>query len=127
MPSLRSSAQPIKSRALLLALAFAALASAAENWPQFRGPGGRGVSAVAAPTAWRVEPREHVRWVAEIPGLAHASPIIWGDQIFLTTVDRPGPRPTVKTGVYGSGDSDLERVAHEWRRSEEHTSELQSH
>ncbi len=88
---------------------------AAENWPQFRGPGGRGVAERSAPTTWDVATGENVRWSTEIPGLAHASPIVWGPHVFLTTADRPGPRPTVKVGVYGSGDSEKEKDPHQWR------------
>jgi outer membrane protein assembly factor BamB len=101
--------------ALSLILGAGSTAAAADHWPQFRGPGGRGVHAAAAPTRWQLSSRENIRWIAEIPGLAHASPITWGKQIFVTTVERPGPQPTVKTGVYGSGDSHREKETHEWR------------
>ncbi|MBI5770524.1 MAG: PQQ-binding-like beta-propeller repeat protein [Verrucomicrobia bacterium] len=90
-------------------------ANAADHWPQFRGPGGRGLAAEAVPTTWQIASGENLRWSTEIPGLAHASPIVWGPHLFLTTVDRPGPRPTIKTGVYGSGDSHKEKEPHQWR------------
>ena len=56
--------------------------AAAENWPQWRGPGGQGVSArAAAPDrlAARAQPRLEG---AGAPG--HSSPVVWGDRIFLT-------------------------------------------
>ncbi|MBI5768476.1 MAG: PQQ-binding-like beta-propeller repeat protein [Verrucomicrobia bacterium] len=40
---------------------------------------------------------------------------MWGAQVYLATVDRPGPRPTVKLGVYGAGDSEKEKEPHQWR------------
>lgn len=88
---------------------------AAENWPQFRGPSGRGVSETTPPTTWNVATGENIRWSTEIPGLGHASPIVWGDRIFLATADRPGPRPKIKTGLYGAGDSYAENEPHQWR------------
>ncbi len=100
----------------LLAIAAALpSSSAAENWPQFRGAGGAGLSKVAAPTTWNVESRENIRWSVEIPGLGHASPIVWGPHVFLATADRPGPRPKIKTGVYGAGESFSENEPHQWR------------
>ena len=42
-------------------------AKAAENWPQFRGPTGDGISdAKGLPTTW--SPTEHVKWKADIHG-----------------------------------------------------------
>ncbi len=90
-------------------------AVAAENWPQFHGLGGRGVSASPAPTTWKVESRENIRWISAIPGLGHSSPIIWGRHLYLTTADRPGPPAKIKTGLYGSGDSYQEKTPHQWR------------
>jgi len=59
-------------------------ASAADNWPQFRGPGGLGIAEDAGvPRSW--SETENIVWKAEIEGLGHSSPVIWGDTIFLTT------------------------------------------
>src|SRR5258705_13674938 len=64
---------------------------AAANWPQFRGPQASGVSDSAAPPLkWDVEAGQGVRWQQTIPGLAHASPIVWNDRIYLATVVKPG-------------------------------------
>ncbi len=103
-------------RLLLAPLALAAVSTvAAENWPQFLGLRGRGVSAVAAPTTWNVESRENIRWTTDLPGLGHSSPIIWGPHLYVTTADRPGPPAKIKTGVYGAGDSYQENEPHQWR------------
>ena len=54
------------------------------NWPQFRGPGGLGVSGeTGIPTTW--SETENVLWKTEIEGVGHSSPVVWGDTIFLTT------------------------------------------
>lgn len=54
------------------------------NWPQWRGPGGSGVSTEKnLPTEW--SDTKNVQWKTEIPGRGHSSPVIWGSRIFLTT------------------------------------------
>src|SRR4051812_1235989 len=69
--------------ATALILIFA-LATRAENWPQWRGPRGDGTSVEAnIPTTW--SPTQNVRWKTPIPGKGHSSPVIYNDQIFLTT------------------------------------------
>jgi outer membrane protein assembly factor BamB len=56
----------------------------AANWPQWRGPSGLGVSAESnLPTTWSA--RENIAWSAALGGLGSSSPIIWGDQVFLTS------------------------------------------
>jgi outer membrane protein assembly factor BamB len=57
----------------------------AENWPQWRGPGGLGVSTeTRLPTEWA--PGKNVAWQVELPGSGHSSPVVWGDRIYLTAV-----------------------------------------
>jgi outer membrane protein assembly factor BamB len=91
------------------------LAEAGANWPQFRGPQASGVSESVTPLTWNLETRENVRWQTEVPGLAHASPIIWEDRLYLTTAFRPGAKPDLKIGLYGDGDSYTEKEPHQWR------------
>jgi outer membrane protein assembly factor BamB len=56
----------------------------AVRWPQFRGPDAMPTSDNdALPSTWSTT--ENVEWVAEIPGMGWSSPIVWGDQVFLTT------------------------------------------
>ncbi len=67
---------------ILLSLWIFQIASA--DWPQFRGPGGQGVAADAVvPVSW--SETDHVRWVANVPGKGWSSPVVQGDQIWLTT------------------------------------------
>lgn len=62
-------------------------AGAQENpsdWPQFRGPAGRGVSAAKGlPLRWSLT--ENVVWKTELPGAGASSPVVLGDRIFLTS------------------------------------------
>jgi hypothetical protein len=72
------------SRVLALTLALSSVVPLeAANWPQWRGPDGRGVSDErSVPLEWSAE--THVAWKAPIPGQGHSQPIVWGDHIFLT-------------------------------------------
>jgi AraC-like DNA-binding protein len=68
---------------LVAVLLFVAAASAtAEDWPQFRGPGGRGIGATEVPLEW--DDTTHVRWKTPLPGPGSSSPIVHGDAIFVT-------------------------------------------
>jgi outer membrane protein assembly factor BamB len=55
----------------------------AADWPQFRGPGGLGVTAAKnLPESWSGD--QGVVWKTELPGPGSSSPIVVGDKIFLT-------------------------------------------
>ncbi len=57
---------------------------AAENWPQWRGPGGQGISReTRLPAAWT--PQQHIAWKVEVPGRGHSAPVVWNDRVFITT------------------------------------------
>jgi outer membrane protein assembly factor BamB len=100
---------------LLACLSVALPASSADpatsSWPGFRGPGARGVAeSSTAPTKWNVAKGENVLWTASVPGLAHSSPVVWGDSVFLTTAVRAGGEAPLKVGLYGdieSADDDV--------------------
>lgn len=54
------------------------------NWAQWRGPYDNGVAPTGnPPTEW--SETTNIKWKSEIPGIGHATPIIWGDQIILLT------------------------------------------
>lgn len=61
----------------------------AQNWHQWRGPQADGVAPLGnPPIKWDEE--TNVKWKVSIPGLGAATPIIWGDQVFiLTAVEKP--------------------------------------
>jgi outer membrane protein assembly factor BamB len=104
--------------ASVLSLVLAGLApaaSASEAWPQFRGPQASGVDA-SRPlrTQWDVETGEGVQWRALIPGLAHASPVVAGDRVYVATAVGPGD-PLLKVGLYGNIEPVNEAGAHQWR------------
>ncbi|OHB83462.1 MAG: serine/threonine protein kinase [Planctomycetes bacterium RBG_16_64_12] len=56
---------------------------AAENWPGWRGPRGDGTSLESGiPIQWNGLKQENVAWKVPLPGLGHASPIVWEDRVF---------------------------------------------
>lgn len=56
----------------------------AENWPCWRGPHLDGTSADKdVPLHWSAT--SNVVWKAELPGIGHASPIVWGNSVFTVT------------------------------------------
>jgi outer membrane protein assembly factor BamB len=68
---------------------FAAACLAGDNWPQFRGPTGQGISdATALPATW--SETENVVWKTAIHGKSHSSPVVWGDQVWVTTATEDG-------------------------------------
>ena len=69
---------------------------AAVNWPQWRGPLSTGEAPHANPPLKWSE-TNNIRWKVAIPGLGHATPVIWGDRIFVlsavaTNAKKKGPR-----------------------------------
>jgi outer membrane protein assembly factor BamB len=56
---------------------------AAGDWPQFRGPGGSGISqSKGVPLTWSAT--QNLAWKAELPGAGSSSPIVVGDRVFVT-------------------------------------------
>ncbi len=56
------------------------------NWPGFRGVSSSGVATDARPPiTWDVAKGTNIAWKTPIPGLAHSSPVIWGNRVFVTT------------------------------------------
>jgi outer membrane protein assembly factor BamB len=59
------------------------------DWPEFRGPTGQGHSpAVDLPITW--SETENIAWKVAIPGRGWSSPVIRGNQIWITTADADG-------------------------------------
>ena len=100
---------------LWLSMLFAALvvaALSADNWPQWRGPQLNGVSTeTGLPLKWTAD--SNIAWKLPLPEWSGATPIVWGDSIFLNVaegnalslwcVDRKGPTVLWKAPL-GSGN-----------------------
>ena len=85
-----------------LLLAASALLFVSADWTRFRGPDGSGVSNdKGVPTTWSAT--ENVVWRTSLPGFGASSPIVLGDQIFLTCYsgygldqDKPGDQSDLR-------------------------------
>ncbi len=67
-----------------------------KNWHQWRGPYMTGVSPDGNPPLLWSETK-NIKWKIAIPGKGHASPVIWGDRIFiLTSVETDKDTPAVE-------------------------------
>jgi outer membrane protein assembly factor BamB len=70
-------------------LTASAVAADDTNWPQFRGPRGDGASASAGlPLRWSEQ--QNARWKTAIHGRAWSSPVVWRQQVWLTTATENG-------------------------------------
>ncbi len=72
--------------ALWFALFFSLLVTSAhaDNWPGWRGPRGDGTSTEKnVPIKW--SGTDNVVWKVPLPGVGHASPIVWEDRVFVVT------------------------------------------
>ena len=75
----------VPSAALIVACLIAAPAGAGDapkDWPSWRGPNFNGVVAEADPPVEWSESK-NVRWKIELPGPGHATPVIWGNRIYV--------------------------------------------
>jgi outer membrane protein assembly factor BamB len=68
---------------LVLVLGHRVSGAGPGDWPYWRGPAVNGMAIGDAPLTW--SGTDNVAWKTDIPGLGNSSPVIWGDQIFLTT------------------------------------------
>jgi outer membrane protein assembly factor BamB len=86
----------------LLPILMAVAPALAEDWPQWRGPRGNGVSAeTGLPVRWA--DGENVAWMAELSGMSVSTPIVHGARVFVTGqagrgVLREGNHPTLMRG-----------------------------
>ena len=73
-------------RFVLLIILFHPRTASAENWPQWRGPLGNGSTAEThLPDS--CDPA-HTKWTTPLPGPSHATPVVWGERVFLTATER---------------------------------------
>ena len=105
---------PATSR-LIHAAAIALAATTLAEWPQYRGPNASGIDdRVALPAKWDVTTGENVRWQTPIPGMAHSSPIAWGDRIYVATAVAKA-KAELKVGLYGDIASANDNGPQQWR------------
>lgn len=86
------------------------------DWPSFRGINGAGVAETGpAPTTWDVPKGDGVAWSTPIEGLGHSSPVIWGNQLCVTTAKSDQGNDSMRLGLYGDIASVTDNTEHVWR------------
>jgi outer membrane protein assembly factor BamB len=112
---LRSKASMHVAAAICVWLGAAGLLAAEANWPQFRGPGARGISTNPnLPESWSAS--ENVVWKTDIAGRGWSSPIVWGNRVFMTTAVSSGTSEEPRKGLYMGGERpNASRPEHEWK------------
>ncbi len=113
----------IRSVGLLAGLAIATSATSqppspsVAHWPSFRGPAASGVAeGQNLPDTWKADGRVGIRWQTPIPGLAHSSPVVWGDRVFVSTAVSARSDGEFVPGLYGSGHTAADRtVPHQFK------------
>ena len=103
----------MRSFVLAFLILTASTPATAANWPSFRGARATGVAdGIELPVTWDVSTGHGVRWRARIPGLSHASPVVWNNRVYVVTAVAEGSTLDMKAeGVVFAKDT----VDHEWR------------
>jgi outer membrane protein assembly factor BamB len=113
-------AEPVVERRIVLTSVekrgpLPAAGTATGSWPSFRGPAAAGVAdGQNLPDEWNGETGKNILWKTSIPGLAHSSPIVWGDRLFVTSAISSRPDASFRPGLYGDGDASDDRSVHKW-------------
>jgi outer membrane protein assembly factor BamB len=114
---IRTSARRLRVLLLLWLTGWSITAAApAGNWPSFRGPQAGGVAdGTQLPDRWDGVRGDNIKWKRLIPGLAHSSPVVWGQQLFVTTAISSLGEATFKHGLFGEGDASTDRSSQQWK------------
>jgi outer membrane protein assembly factor BamB len=106
----------IKSFLAIALMLCCAPALLAQNWPSFRGHKANGVvDGKPTPTSWDATNNTNIAWKVPIPGLAHASPVVWEDKLFITTAVSSDPKSYFRAGLYGDVDTAEDMTKHTWK------------
>ena len=81
---------------------------AEQNWTGFRGVATTGTARGTPPLTWNIEDGTRILWKTPVAGRGHASPIVWGDRIYVATAVYGAEEKPLRTGVYG--DPDLAQI-----------------
>jgi outer membrane protein assembly factor BamB len=91
----------------------AACAPASDSWTLFRGPTGQGLSdATGIPTTWKEAegsmPAQNIVWKTELPGQSWSSPVVQGNQIWMTNAATDGTSLRALRVALDSGKIELD-------------------
>lgn len=86
------------------------------NWPSFRGSNADGIAdGQYPPLNFDGLKGINMRWKTYIPGLAHSSPVIWDNMIFLTTALSSDTASEYRVGLYGNVEPAKDVSSHIWK------------
>jgi outer membrane protein assembly factor BamB len=89
------------------------MACSQNEWPQFRGPGSRGIgNSERLPLTW--SQTNNIVWHINLPGRGWSSPIVSGKNVFLTTAVSDGTEEAPKKGLYFGGERPLTKNRQRW-------------
>ncbi len=86
------------------------------QWSMYRGNYASGVMDNAGlPAEWDTETGKNIKWKTGIPGLGNSCPVVWGDNVFITSAVSKNDSQKLVTGIYGSIDPVQNEPEHEWK------------
>jgi len=96
-------------RIALLSIALLLAGSLRANWPQWRGPNSNGSTKTARdlPTNW--SQTDNVLWRTKLPSWSAATPIVWGETIFVTSAEQ-GFMPLERGARRGQGSAAADKI-----------------
>ena len=94
----------MKKWTALLIVCGLPVAGFAQNWPEFRGIDRAGVAdGQRLPIRWSIETRENIAFATPVAGLAHSSPIVSGEHLYLTVSEPVGRAGVLEVGRVSGG------------------------
>jgi outer membrane protein assembly factor BamB len=92
-----------------------AATTATANWPGFRGHGASGIAdGPELPATFSGVDGTNLAWKTEIPGMAHASPIVWEDRVYVTSAVSEAPPQRFLAELPDTGESVVDPMSHRW-------------
>jgi hypothetical protein len=90
--------------------------TAPRNWPGFRGENAAGNGdGQGAVVEWDVDTQQNIRWKTKIPGISNASPVVWGNRVFVVSSISSAGDKTFRTGLYGDVAPVKDLSEHIWK------------
>jgi outer membrane protein assembly factor BamB len=90
--------------------------TAPRPWPGFRGENAAGNGdGQGAAVEWDIDTKQNIAWKTAIPGISNASPIVWGDRVFVVTAISSAGNNSFKPGLYGDVAPVEDLSEHTWK------------
>ncbi|HEX2969747.1 MAG TPA: PQQ-binding-like beta-propeller repeat protein [Bacteroidales bacterium] len=86
------------------------------QWPCYRGYKSAGILDNAdLPETFDFNTGKNIKWKTEVPGMGLSSPVIWDDNLFITTAVSQDDKNGIKAGIYGDVRPVEDTSVHEWK------------